>query len=52
MGIKVPDILGAHCCSACHAYVDTHADAETKVAFYEGIFRTIALLFKRGILRW
>lgn len=45
-GIKAPDELGAFACSACHAYVDSHHDAETKIAFYEGIFRTQALLIR------
>lgn len=45
-GIKAPDELGAHACSACHAYVDSHHDDATKIAFYEGIFRTIAQLIR------
>lgn len=52
MGKKAPDVLAAHCCSNCHTYVDTHHDLQTKVWFYEGIFRTIDLLVRTGILRW
>lgn len=44
MGMKSPDWLGAWGCSACHAYVDTHKDAETQVAFAHGVFRTQALV--------
>lgn len=46
MGLKANDFLGAHCCSSCHTYCDTHHDAETKVMFYEGIFRTQAALLR------
>lgn len=46
MGMKAPDLLGAHCCATCHAYVDSHHDDATKVAFYEGIFRTQAQLLR------
>jgi hypothetical protein len=48
MGIKAPDWFGAWACSACHAHVDAHHDAETKNDFYEGIFRTQAALLKEG----
>lgn len=44
MGMKSPDWLGAWGCSACHAYVDTHKDAETQIAFAYGVFRTQALV--------
>jgi hypothetical protein len=45
MGMKVPfDLLGSWACSACHAYVDSHHDDATQVAFYEGVFRTQAQL--------
>ena len=46
MGLKAPDFLGAHCCSACHSWCDTHHDDATKVMFYEGVLRTQALLLK------
>jgi hypothetical protein len=51
MGLKAPDFLGAHCCSSCHTYVDTNHDAETKVMFYEGIFRTQAQLLRERELK-
>lgn len=51
-GLKSPDLLGAWACSACHAYVDTHHDDATQVAFYEGVFRTQAALHRLGVLRW
>lgn len=49
-GIKAPDELGAFSCSACHTYVDSHHDDATKIAFYEGIFRTQAILIREGRL--
>jgi len=52
MGLKAPDLLGAWACSDCHAYVDTHNDCETKVDFYEGVFRTQAAIIKGSILTW
>jgi uncharacterized CHY-type Zn-finger protein len=48
MGLKSPDRYGAHACYSCHSYVDTHKDAETKVAFLEGVLRTQAWLDKEG----
>lgn len=50
MGIKAPDLLGAWCCSTCHTYCDTHHDNATKVAFYEGVIRTINELVRRGVV--
>jgi hypothetical protein len=49
-GLKVPDELGAHACAACHAYVDSHHDDATKIAFYEAIFRTQAQLLRESKL--
>jgi hypothetical protein len=46
MGIKPPDLIGAWACSACHNYVDTHNDLETKLAFAHGVFRTQTILHK------
>lgn len=48
MGMKVHSFLGAYACSACHSFVDAHHDDKTKVAFYQGIFRTQAQLLKQG----
>lgn len=50
-GIKCPDILGAWACSACHAYCDSHHDAETSAAFAEGVYRTINMLWREGVIR-
>lgn len=50
IGLKAADIFGAYCCSACHAHVDSHHDDSTKIAFYQGIFRTQAKLLKEGHL--
>jgi hypothetical protein len=49
-GIKCPDELGAFACSSCHAYVDSHHDDATKIAFYEAIFRTQAQLLRESKL--
>jgi len=50
IGMKSPNQLGAHACSACHAYVDTHKDDATARAFLEGVLRTQARLIKEGVL--
>lgn len=50
LGIKPPDILGAWTCSTCHAYVDTHKDAYTQLAFAHGVMRTQYHLLKEGKL--
>jgi hypothetical protein len=50
-GIKSPDFLGSWACSACHAYVDSHHDDATQVAFYEGVFRTQAQLLREMDLK-
>lgn len=49
IGLKAHDFLGAHCCSACHQYADTHHDPGTMIDFYQGIFRTQNQLLKEGI---
>ena len=51
LGIKSPDVLGAWCCSSCHAYADTHHDAQSKATFYEGFIRTLAELLKRNLVK-
>lgn len=48
IGLKANDVFGAYACSSCHAWVDSHKDDKTKVAFFEGIFRTQAQLLKEG----
>ena len=50
MGIKPPDLMIAWACSSCHAYVDTHHDDATQLAFAHGVFRTQAQLMKEGKL--
>lgn len=56
-GLKHHDLLGAHCCSACHDAVDGrskeylaygHSSDEIKLWFYEGIFRTQLKLINEG----
>ena len=48
IGFKVPDLIGAWACSACHTYVDTHKDAQTQLDFAKAVFRTQAQLLKEG----
>ncbi|MDE2107342.1 MAG: DUF1364 family protein [Patescibacteria group bacterium] len=52
MGIKPPDAMGAHACAPCHAYVDSHKDAETQLAFAHAVMRTQAWLISEGYLKW
>lgn len=54
-GMKAPDALGAHCCSACHDIVDgrvkTDMDRDfVRLAFLEGMARTQAWLLKEEYL--
>jgi len=51
IGLKPPDLLGAWCCSNCHAYVDSHKDDATELAFALGVFRTQAALIKEGHIK-
>jgi len=39
-------------CSNCHAWVDSHHDAETQLAFAHGVLRTQAELIAEGIIQW
>jgi len=50
IGLKPDDIHIAWACSACHAYVDTHKDDATQLAFAHGVMRTQARLHKEGKL--
>jgi hypothetical protein len=52
MGIKPNSLLGSWACSACHAYVDTHKDAATQLAFAHGVMRTINWLIKEEVVKW
>jgi len=50
MGTKSPDLLAAHCCSACHDVVDGRVPSDKdrdmiRNFFNEGVIRTIRKLF-------
>lgn len=49
MGFIPPVFMFAFSCFQCHAYVDTHHDAETRLAHAEGCFRTLAQLKRMGV---
>lgn len=51
MGLKPGDLQGSWACSNCHAYVDSHKDPETQLAFAHGVFRTQAELVRMGVLK-
>jgi hypothetical protein len=58
MGLKSPDILGAWCCSACHALVDTGRYGEHELTrddrdlyLLRGVARTINALHKEGKIK-
>lgn len=50
-GLKCPDILATHCCSACHSYCDSHHDDATNAAFANGVYRTLNILWNEGVVR-
>jgi len=52
MGMKSPDLLGAWCCSSCHAAVDSSKDIQTQLDFAKGVLRTIAALIEDGVIRY
>lgn len=57
MGLKVPDILGAFGCHACHALCDgqtksEYSAAERRLMLLEGVARTQMWLVEQGYLRW
>lgn len=52
LGTKPFSLIGAWGCSACHAAVDAHKDAETQLSFAHGVFRTIAALIEDGVIKW
>ena len=56
IGLKSPDLIAAWCCSSCHAYIDTpqpeELGARIRLAFANGVFRTINQLVKEGHVRW
>ena len=56
VGIKPPDLIGAHCCSACHAAVDGPSRTDfnreqLRLAFAEGVFRTQVIVIGLGKVR-
>jgi hypothetical protein len=54
MGLKPPDLIGAHGCASCHYKVD-HADRDdiaTNYAFALGVIRTQAILIKENGEPW
>ena len=57
MGLKAPDLLGAHCCAACHALADTGRYGEVsmerddrELLLLRGVMRTQALLIREGVI--
>lgn len=51
LGFKTDAPIGAYGCAACHAFVDSHHDCATQLAFAEGCFRTINIMWRDGIVR-
>lgn len=59
MGAKRSDIHAAYGCSACHDYVDNrtwlsnhpHEVTMKKIWFYEGVFRTQAIMLREGLIQ-
>lgn len=49
LALKNHDFIGAWACYACHAYVDTHHDDATQLAFAHGVFRTQSILLTRRL---
>lgn len=57
MGIKVPDPLGAWCCSDCHSVLDGRVKSEypkttLKLFHLEGVMRTLRFLISEGKIKW
>lgn len=57
-GLKAPDLLAAHACSACHDFVDGRPPYQRvsremrELAHLRGIMRTQAHLIEHGVVRW
>lgn len=49
MAFIPPVFMFAFGCFPCHQYIDTHHDAETRLAHAEGCFRSLAVLKKMGV---
>ena len=54
MGMKSPDVIGAHACDHCHTIVDStgRGDDAIQLDFARGVFRTQALLIREGKITW
>ena len=54
MGMKNFDILGAWACDSCHTKVDRtmRGDDSVQLDFARGVFRTIAILIREGVVTW
>ena len=57
MGMKSPDILGAHSCFECHQAVDRRAYTDldfeyVRLLHLEGMARTIAKLIEEEVIKW
>ena len=55
-GVKPNDLQGAWACSACHDQIDGRSEAvytqdERRLYHAEGVFRTIDILIREGILK-
>ena len=55
MGTKSPDLLAAHCCSACHDVIDGRVTSDKDLDmirnfFNEGAIRTIRKLYIDNII--
>lgn len=48
MGRKPSDLALAHGCFACHQFVDTHHDTESRLMHAEGVIRTLNKLEALG----
>jgi len=56
MAFKRPDELGAWSCSRCHDAVDGRIDCDWPkkdllLFHYEGVFRTLEILLKEGVIK-
>ena len=55
VGMKAKDLLGAHCCSACHDVLDGRIKTlqsrdYLRLAHLEGMVRTLAILLDEGAI--
>jgi hypothetical protein len=56
MGMKHPDLFGAFGCSACHDEIDGRRETlrdplNTRMDFYEAVFRTQSIWLKEGLIK-